>query len=123
MLNSEDGKVWWPNTDWRKVGIYSQGGYLDMMEFKKGDTVTAILYNNEYPVFFTEMTPLAGDAQRNGEIDILDVITLNKAILGKETLSETQLKAIDFNGNGQPDSEETLKIMKYIVGLITSFTE
>ena len=68
-------------------------------------------------------TLLEGDADGSGKIDILDVITLNKAILGKEELSETQLKAIDFNGNGKPDSEEALTLMKYIVGLITSFTE
>ena len=68
-------------------------------------------------------TLLEGDADGNGQIDILDVVTLNKAILGKETLSENQLKAIDFNGNGKPDSEESFKLMKYIVGLITSFTE
>ena len=68
-------------------------------------------------------TLLEGDADGNSKIDILDVITLNKAILGKEELSQTQLKAIDFNGNGKPDSEESLKLMKYIVGLITSFTE
>ena len=68
-------------------------------------------------------TLLEGDADGSGQIDILDAVTLNKAILGKETLSETQLKAIDFNGNGKPDSEESLMLMKYIVGLITSFTE
>ncbi|MBR1530095.1 MAG: leucine-rich repeat protein [Oscillospiraceae bacterium] len=59
-----------------------------------------------------------GDADGNQKIDILDVITLNKAVMGKETLSENSLKAIDFNGNGKPDSEEALTILKYIVGLI-----
>ena len=62
-----------------------------------------------------------GDANGDGQIDILDVITINKAILGKEELSEKQLKAIDFNHNNMPDSSESLAIMKYIVGLITSF--
>ncbi len=62
-----------------------------------------------------------GDADGNGEIDILDVITINKAIMGKESLSENGLKAIDFNGNGKPDSDEALTLLKYIVGLITSF--
>ena len=64
-----------------------------------------------------------GDASGDGEVDILDVITVNKAILGKETLTETQLKAIDFNGNSKPDSEEALTLMKYIVGLVTSLTK
>ena len=68
-------------------------------------------------------TLLEGDADGSGKIDILDVITLNKTILGKEELSETQLKAIDFNGNGKPDAEESLMLMKYVVGLVTSFTE
>ncbi|MBR1555556.1 MAG: leucine-rich repeat protein, partial [Oscillospiraceae bacterium] len=94
------------------------------------DNSTAQAYAEKYGYHFeslgtapetTELLP--GDADNSGSIDILDVITLNKAILGKEELSETQLKAIDFNGNGKPDSEESLKIMKYIVGLITSFTE
>ncbi len=62
-----------------------------------------------------------GDADGSGEIDILDVITVNKAILGKENLSENGLKAIDFNGNGKPDSSESLTILKYIVGMITDF--
>ena len=64
-----------------------------------------------------------GDADESGEIDILDVITINKAILGKENLTENGLKAIDFNGNGKPDAGEAQTLLKYIVGLITSFTE
>ena len=62
-----------------------------------------------------------GDADGNGGINILDVITINKAIFGKENLSENGLKAIDFNGNGNPDSDESLTLLKYIVGIITDF--
>ena len=62
---------------------------------------------------------LEGDADGSGQIDILDVITLNKAVLGKETLSEIQLKAIDFNSNGKPDADEALTLLKYIVGIIS----
>jgi len=65
---------------------------------------------------------MLGDADNNQKIDILDVITLNKAVMGKETLSENSLKAIDFNQNGKPDSEEALTILKYIVGLVTELT-
>jgi len=66
---------------------------------------------------------LLGDANGDGEVDILDVITVNKVILGKDTLEENQLKAVDFNQNNKPDSSESLAIMKYIVGLITSFSD
>ncbi|GEM_PF-1551379 len=64
----------------------------------------------------------SGDVSGDGKITILDVIAVNKAVLGKDTLSETQLKAIDFNQNGKPDSEEALTVLKYIVGLIADFT-
>ncbi|GEM_PF-2714372 len=64
----------------------------------------------------------AGDANADGSINILDVITMNRAVLGKESLTEAQLRAVDFNQNGKPDSEESLAMLKYIVGLIDSLT-
>ncbi len=60
-----------------------------------------------------------GDIDGNGKVDILDVITINQAILGKASLTETQLLAADINGNEKPDSADSLSIMKYIVGLVT----
>ncbi|MBR1529773.1 MAG: family 43 glycosylhydrolase [Oscillospiraceae bacterium] len=66
---------------------------------------------------------LFGDANADGKVDILDVITVNRVILGKETLDDHQLKAVDFNQNGKPDSEEGLAIMKYIVGLVASLSQ
>ncbi|MBR0485965.1 MAG: carbohydrate-binding protein [Oscillospiraceae bacterium] len=61
---------------------------------------------------------LLGDADGSGSIDILDVIVLNKAILGKETLSEQGVKNSDVDGDGLPTSSDALLIMKHIVGLI-----
>lgn len=58
-----------------------------------------------------------GDIDNNDSIDILDVIMLNKAVLGKEILTETQLKAADLNENGTIDAEDSLRLMKIIVGL------
>ena len=63
---------------------------------------------------------IKGDADNDGKpVNIVDVITVNKAILGKETLSAEGLANIDFNGNGKPDSEESLQILKFIVGLVS----
>jgi hypothetical protein len=64
-------------------------------------------------------TGMKGDADCNGEVDILDVISINKAIMGKENLSEQGLKNIDFNGNSKPDSSESMSVLKLIVGMIT----
>ncbi len=60
-----------------------------------------------------------GDADANGEVDILDVITINKAIMGKEVLSDEGLANIDFNQNQKPDADESMTILKLIVGMIT----
>ncbi|MBR1529006.1 MAG: hypothetical protein IJ642_06865 [Oscillospiraceae bacterium] len=59
-----------------------------------------------------------GDANGDGKTDILDVITVNKAVLGKESISSDRIPYIDFNGDGKPDSTDSLTILKKIVGLI-----
>ena len=64
---------------------------------------------------------LLGDVTEDGEIDILDVITLNKNLLGKEVLTKSQQENADVNASGLPDTDDAMKILKYIVGLITDF--
>ena len=65
---------------------------------------------------------LYGDVDDNGIINILDVITLNKNLLGKENISEKQQKQADVDQSGLPDSNDSLLILKYIVGIIKNFT-
>ena len=64
---------------------------------------------------------VAGDADGSGAVDIIDVIAVNKAVLGKELLSEQGLVNADVNKNGIPDASDSLMIMKKIVGLIQNF--
>ena len=64
-----------------------------------------------------------GDAQIDGKIDILDVITINKSILGKETLSAMQINSSDINKNGKADANDSISIMKYIVGVTETLNE
>jgi len=92
-------------------------------DFKSWTTVTVNFTISGMPFDKDEAQQdfVQGDADSNGKVDILDVITINKAIMGKESITDTQLKAIDFNGNGKPDSEESLTLLKYIVGLISDF--
>ncbi len=107
----------------KNTGKYEFNGTIYGYE---GSTAQAYAekYNRNFALIGSEPeteTLKQGDASGDGEVDILDVITINKAILGKENLSENGLKAIDFNGNGKPDSDEALTLLKYIVGLITDF--
>jgi len=66
---------------------------------------------------------LYGDVDENGQVNILDVITLNRNLLGKDTISETQKTAADVDLSGTPDSNDSLLILKYIVGLVKSLPD
>ena len=65
-----------------------------------------------------ETKVIAGDANGDSEVDIIDVIAMNKVILGQKQFTAEQLKACDFNQNGMVDPDDSLLLMEYIVGLI-----
>ena len=64
-----------------------------------------------------EVTLLAGDVNFDSRVDIVDAIIINKAVLGKETLTAMQNKAADINRDGKVDSSDALEILKQVVGL------
>ena len=55
-------------------------------------------------------------------MDILDVITANKFILGVKELNNAQRTAFDVNKDGKLDSSDSLLILKYALEMISSFT-
>ncbi|MDE7094156.1 MAG: dockerin type I repeat-containing protein, partial [Oscillospiraceae bacterium] len=59
---------------------------------------------------------LKGDATEDGEVDIVDVIFVNKSILGQTKLSSSAQKASDIDGDGIVSPSDSLAIMTYIVG-------
>ena len=60
-----------------------------------------------------------GDVDGNGLVDILDIISMNKAILGQKILTPAQMQCADIDTNGMVDTKDSLMLMKMIVGLIT----
>lgn len=80
-------------------------------DFETGERIT---------VGTAKETLIRGDANGDGKVDIIDVITINKTIMGKESMSAEAVKAVDTNNNGVPDSTDSLNVMKYIVGFIDS---
>ena len=62
-----------------------------------------------------------GDINGDNEIDIKDVVFVNKAVLGKEILTEQQANAADVDNDGYVKATDALSIMKYVVKLIDSF--
>ena len=61
-----------------------------------------------------------GDANEDGKVDILDVIVVNKSLLGAMSLSNQGKLNADVNKNNKPDSDDALQILKHVVGLIKS---
>ncbi|MBR2086598.1 MAG: dockerin type I repeat-containing protein [Oscillospiraceae bacterium] len=62
-----------------------------------------------------------GDLNGDGKVDILDVIRLNKSLLGVEQLTDEQTAAADADGNGKVESNDSLLILKYALEMIDSF--
>ncbi len=62
-----------------------------------------------------------GDVNCDDTIDILDVLTLNKNLLAGYPLSDQASLNADTDGDGVPTSTDALNILKFTIGLITSF--
>lgn len=94
---------------------------------KNGYTFEVISSNPTEPEVPTDTTGIQelmpGDVNNDNSIDILDVIAMNKAVLGKEIFTEEQIKISDFNQSGAVDANDSLQLMKYIVGLIDNLME
>lgn len=63
----------------------------------------------------------SGDVNGDESIDILDVILVNRYLLGSASLVQEQTAAADVDGNGEVDTTDALNILKHVVKLITSF--
>ena len=60
-----------------------------------------------------------GDTNGDGEIDILDLLRVQKHILKASTLNKTQIKASDVSKDGTVDILDLLKVQKHILGAST----
>jgi len=60
-----------------------------------------------------------GDVNCDGKVDILDVIKLNKFLLGSATLDSTASRNADVDLNQNVDATDSLNILKFVVELIT----
>ena len=58
-----------------------------------------------------------GDATEDENVNIVDVIAVNKNVLGKEKMSAYAQYVSDINQNNVVDAGDSLEILKYVVGL------
>ena len=58
-----------------------------------------------------------GDLDNSGKLDILDVVAINKSILGVKELSKAAQKAADLNGDGRMDADDSLCLLKLVLDI------
>ncbi len=88
---------------------------------EKGSTAEQYAVTTGVQVAYLSDAPsgvVYGDADCSGEVDILDVILLNRNILGSSELSGEGKVNADVDGNGKPDANDSLQILKFIVKLL-----
>lgn len=62
---------------------------------------------------------LCGDANEDGEVDLVDVILINKALMIGAEISEQGRKNADVDLNDEMDEVDSLNILKSVVKLVT----
>jgi hypothetical protein len=56
----------------------------------------------------------------NGVVDLIDAVTLSKAMANVLTLSDTQKTVADCTGDGTIDDSDVATLMSYLIFLIPS---
>ncbi len=61
---------------------------------------------------------ICGDSNCDGTVNILDVIALNRSLLGGVPLTDQGILNSDVDGDGTPTSADSLTILKYTIDLV-----
>ncbi|MDE5564376.1 MAG: hypothetical protein K2I93_04420, partial [Oscillospiraceae bacterium] len=108
-------------------------------DYRVGDVVKCVMWENVVSVLLPitpapEHTPIKGDVDENGVVNIMDVILLNRHLMvGAEISEQGMQNAITYTANDGvtvhsdnaqrlPDATDSLNILKYIVGLVTDLS-
>ena len=67
----------------------------------------------------TDTDVVYGDTDGNGQVELLDVILLNKNLLGMEKLEDKSMANADVNLDKKVDGTDSLLILKSLVSLVT----
>jgi hypothetical protein len=65
--------------------------------------------------------PIIGDVNLDGEVDMDDVLLLQRYLMGIAEINEAQLALADVNGDGEVSMLDALLIMRKTMGIIDSF--
>lgn len=69
----------------------------------------------------SENTPLMGDADENGKVEIQDVVMMNRIYVGVEKISGQGKTNADVDGDGKITLSDSMNVLRYLVHLIDNF--
>ena len=85
-----------------------------------GSYAEAYAKENDIPyVLLADTAPAYGDIDEDGALSIMDVILLNKSLLGGATLSDAAKANADVDKSGGIDTTDALNVLKAVVKLVT----
>ncbi len=123
-----DGKVelqlWWTASEKDELGVE------DIISVEYTEVEVVYEYENSSSNDTTEPDPEPtteptvtggnGDVNCDGNVDIVDIITLSKALMTGEALSAESAQNADVDLNGVPNTTDALNILKFLVKLLDS---
>lgn len=59
----------------------------------------------------------AGDINKDGKIDIMDLLLLRRYLLGMDNICESELYLLDFNQDGVINEKDIKALQNYLLGI------
>ena len=96
---------------------FKDNANIELSDSEMAGTGTRVqLLNEDGGLLDEAVIVITGDYSGDGVVNGKDVSGLTRSLLGKETVSEEQLKAMDLNGDGYVNNRDAAMLGRYLVG-------
>ena len=85
-----------------------------------GSTAEQYAADNAIPFVTLAETPVYGDVNLDGRVDITDAVLLNKAVAGAVSLDSTAQKNADCDANNETGANDAILLLQFLVHIINS---
>ena len=84
------------------------------------DYYQEIMSDYFHVTYLDDDTPLCGDVNLDGRVDITDAVLLSKAVSGSVEVNDVQKSAMDCDGDGEISSNDATTLMQFLVHAVDS---
>ena len=99
------------------VTVYNSLGSVITGNRRLGTGCSVFIYNNAGEVQEADYVVMTGDLNGDGQISAIDLLRVQKGLLGVTALSGPVYQAADINGDGQVSALDLLKVQKHLLGV------